>query len=338
MAPHDEHDARDVTAWRVTVGILGVGLVVLFGIQTWLDRTALYAWSVFLVVPFVLGMCGAAVIAITSPAKRGRCLAGAVLALPFGGAFLLATGFEGLICIAMALPVALVPAVIGGLVVYHLRRRRENGAPTRAEWGCLVALPLAMASEAMILPEAPMYEVSTAIEIDAPREVVWDAVIAFPPLDPPTEWWFRAGIAAPIGASIEGEGVGAIRRCEFTTGAFVEPIEVWDAPRELAFRVTENPPPMAELNPFHDDVHPPHLAGFLVAERGKFVLEETETGGTRLVGTTWYRHGLWPGPYWRLWSDAILHRVHRRVLEHVARTSQAALVARGPSGAGSGGQ
>lgn len=38
----------------------------------------------------------------------------------------------------------------------------------------------------------------------------------------------------------------------------------------------------------------------------------------RTEGTTWYRHGLWPSSYWKLWADAILHRIHLRVLRHIA--------------------
>jgi hypothetical protein len=26
---------------------------------------------------------------------------------------------------------------------------------------------------------------------------------------------------------------------------------------------------------------------------------------------------MWPADYWALWSDAIIHRIHRRVLDHV---------------------
>jgi hypothetical protein len=40
-------------------------------------------------------------------------------------------------------------------------------------------------------------------------------------------------------------------------------------------------------------------------------------GGTRLEGTTWYHHGLWPAAYWQLGSDAIIHRIHLRVLRHI---------------------
>ena len=43
-------------------------------------------------------------------------------------------------------------------------------------------------------------------------------------------------------ARIEGEGVGAIRYCSFSTGDFVEPITAWEKPHRLAFDVVKNPP------------------------------------------------------------------------------------------------
>src|SRR2546430_5741809 len=38
-------------------------------------------------------------------------------------------------------------------------------------------------------------------------------------------------------------------RSVFSTGPFVEPIEVWDEPRLLKFGVTANPAPLDELTP-----------------------------------------------------------------------------------------
>ena len=129
-------------------------------------------------------------------------------------------------------------------------------------------------------------------------------------------------MAYPIRARIEGTGVGAVRHCEFSTGPFVEPIEVWDEPRLLRFAVTSCPSPMREWNPFFE-IHPPHLDGFLVSKRGQFRLIELPGGRTRLEGTTWYRHGLWPASYWRLWSDPILHGIHAKVLDHVKSLAEA---------------
>jgi len=42
-------------------------------------------------------------------------------------------------------------------------------------------------------------------------------------------------------------------------------------------------------------------------------------GRTRLEGSTWYELDLAPQAYWSIWSDLIVHRIHRRVLEHIRR-------------------
>jgi hypothetical protein len=117
-------------------------------------------------------------------------------------------------------------------------------------------------------------------------------------------------------ARIEGSGAGAIRYCEFSTGPFVEPIEVWDEPRLLSFRVTKSPAPMREWSPYGDLITK-HLNGYLISEHGEFRLVPLPNGRTLLEGATWYQHGLWPAEYWRWWSDAIIHRIHLRVLTHI---------------------
>jgi hypothetical protein len=47
-------------------------------------------------------------------------------------------------------------------------------------------------------------------------------------------------------------------------------------------------------------------------------------GRTRLEGTTWYHHTMWPEPYWKLWSDGIIRRIHLQVLRHVKRLAESA--------------
>jgi hypothetical protein len=123
-------------------------------------------------------------------------------------------------------------------------------------------------------------------------------------------------------AEIEGSGVGAIRLCVFSTGAFVEPITAWEPGRRLSFDVIESPPPLRELS--FRDVKPPHLDGYLVPRRGEFRLVELPDGWTRLEGSTWYEQRLRPEGYWVVFSDFVIGRVHRRVLEHIKAVSEAA--------------
>jgi len=131
-----------------------------------------------------------------------------------------------------------------------------------------------------------------------------------------------------VRAHIDGSGVGAVRTCEFSTGSFVEPITAWEPPRRLGFDVRSQPPTMQEWSPYRH-VDAPHLLEGLKSERGEFRLVAIGEQRTRLEGSTWYRDNLFPQLYWNLWSDAFIHRIHARVLEHVKRRSEAQAEARG---------
>ena len=244
-----------------------------------------------------------------------------VMAAGIAPAALLVLAFEGVICLIMAAPLAGGMAAVGGVAGYFIQaqRWRHDSAPI-----CCVAflvVPLLMGMEHLEPTPAPLLAVYSSVEIAAAPERVWRHVVTFSELPAPTEWLFRAGVAYPIRAEILGYGVGAERHCVFSTGPFVEPIEVWNEPQLLKFSVTQNPPPMQEWTPYHD-LHPPHLDGFLESKGGQFKLIRLPNGGTRLEGTTWYHHHMWPVGYWQAWSDFIIHRIHLRVLNHVKNLSE----------------
>ena len=223
---------------------------------------------------------------------------------------LLLLGLEGLICVVMTLPLAMPLGAIGAWLVYRFEPSTDALHITM-----LLLVPSATLTWDIKAPP-PVFEVRTEITIAASPEQVWKHVVAFPDLPEPQDWFFHTGLAYPKRARIEGSGVGATRYCEFSTGPFVEPIEVWDEPRLLSFSVTENPAPMREWSPY-GQILPKHLHGYLISKRGQFRLTRLSNGHTLLEGTTWYQHGLWPAEYWRWWSDAIIHRIHLRVLNHV---------------------
>src|SRR6266852_3053446 len=233
------------------------------------------------------------------------------------GLLLLVFAIEGLICILMAAPIALVLAWLGGSLGYFIEGNYWGAKRGSAMLSVvLFAMPAMFGLEHAAGLAVPEYVVRTSIDVHARPEQVWKEVVAFAEIPAPQEMLFRAGIAYPIRAEISGHGVGAVRHCIFSTGAFVEPIEVWDEPRLLKFGVTANPPPLNELTPY-GHIEPRHLHGYFVSEQGQFLLTPLPNGGTRLEGTTWYRNAMWPAAYWRLWSDAIIHLIHLRVLRHI---------------------
>ena len=279
-----------------------------------------YGFGLFCAAPFAGGFGSVWWYTRQGERTNGHCMRVAALSVVSMGVALLALRIEGLICLLMASPLAILLALSGGQLAYVLRRSVQSPATLGL---CILLSPGITVSELAVHPQPPLIEVRSTVEIASPPETVWKNVVEFSELPQDREWLFHIGIAYPLRAIIRGTGTGAIRECVFTTGAFIEPIEVWDAPRLLRFSVTHNPAPMTELSPW-PGIHPPHLDGYLASERGQFQLTTLPGGRTRLEGTTWYRHHLWPSTYWTLWSDYIIHRIHMRVLNHVKRLSESA--------------
>jgi hypothetical protein len=292
------------TTERWLVGLLLFAVLIAGAIM--LLRLGWYGLTTFTLIPAFLGALAVWVVRPTTPGRAA--IVGALAAL-LSLSSLLIVGLEGLGCIAMTIPLALPFGAMGGLVVYQ---DEPFSLPKRSF--AILLLPVSLTWDAQARP--PVFEVRTAITIAAAPEQVWKNLVAFSELPDPQEWYFRAGIAYPIRARIEGFGAGAIRYCEFSTGPFVEPIEVWDEPRLLRFRVTENPAPMHEWSPYAK-VLPKHLHGYLISKQGQFRLTRLPNNRTLFEGSTWYQHGLWPAEYWRWWSDAIIHRIHLRVMNQI---------------------
>lgn len=275
-----------------------------------------YGWGLFVGLPFALGLISVLLYGLHRPRSFGACLAVSQLAALLLGGALLAFAVEGAICLVMAAPLACILSGIGGMVGYLIQLSPGYRGMPPVVIGLILTMPLLMGAERAYAPPPPLLAVRSSVIVNAPPQRVWKHVVSFSELPPPTETLFRLGIAYPVRAEIHGRGVGAVRRCNFSTGPFVEPIQVWDEPRLLKFSVTSNPPPMQEWTPY-GRVYPPHLKGFLVSNGGQFLLTPLKGNRTRLEGTTWYRHSMWPASYWQRWSDAIIHRIHLRVLRHV---------------------
>ena len=278
-----------------------------------------YGGVLFLVTPCVMGATSA--LLYNRPQRRtlGRTLVVALIGTAATGGALLLFAVEGVLCLAMAFPIAAALACIGAIVG---RAICENQPTTRYAAFAFFLVPGAAGAEA-IVSQPTLREVETITEIDAPPEAVWPNIVGFSELAPPPEWFFRLGIAYPQRARIEGAGVGAVRHCEFSTGPFVEPITRWEPPSRLSFDVRSQPPSMAEWSPYRN-VNAPHLEGYMVSRRGEFRLVRLPNDRTRLEGSTWYTLAIYPEPYWVVFSDALLHAIHGRVLAHIKDLSESA--------------
>ena len=311
-----------VLHYRAALAGLAVGLLLalgMLGISVYTFGT--YGSSLFLGTPILMGAVASVITNTAAPTRLSTSVYLGMLSVILAGGALWVFALEGIICLAMAAPLALPLGALGGAIGKLLADTSRR--PIRGTSAVLLLLPGLAGVEHLTRPE-PEWVVETEIHVAADIDEVWNCVIHFPDLPPPQAWYYRWGIACPIRAEISGTGVGAVRRCIFTTGVFVEPITAWDAPYRLAFDVTQQPAPMFELSPYHD-LHPPHLDGALRSTRGEFILHRAADGGTRLIGRTWYQLELLPHSYWTLWSDLLIHRIHHRVLQHVKQHAESSV-------------
>jgi hypothetical protein len=193
-----------------------------------------YGWGLFIGLPFVNGMLSALLHGTRTPRTVGQSLGAGTLGVVASAVAIFGFALEGLGCLMMFLPLAIPIGLVGAALGHAIQSRPmpRNGL-ARVECSVLALLPLLMSAEHAASPSAPRFAVTTAVEVDAPPARVWEHVVSFPELPPPNDWMFRAGVAYPVRARIEGRGVGAVRYCEFSTGAFVEPIEVREPGRLL---------------------------------------------------------------------------------------------------------
>jgi uncharacterized membrane protein YhaH (DUF805 family) len=235
----DGHGWLRRAAFAILVGnAVGAGLLLfcLFVLRP-------YGVGLFLGVLFMLGAVTAFYFNRDEARDPGRSLHVVLAALFVMGGTLVLFALEGVLCVAMAVPIAVPLALFGGLLGQDIAQRAPGSAAHA--WLLLLVLPGLVGLQATTEP-TPLRVVVSAIEMRASPERVWEHVVTFAELQEPPRWFFRLGSAYPKRASIEGHGIGAVRRCEFSTGAFVEPITAWEAPWRLAFNVAAQPPPLAE--------------------------------------------------------------------------------------------
>lgn len=305
-------------ALGILLNVLSALLFTQFSVQT----LSKYGWGLFVGLPFSLGFTSVLIYTYHWRQSLWDCLKVSILSVVLAGAVFFALAVEGIACLIMAAPLAILLAMVGGAIAYAIQSRPGRKMDTGAMYTSFIfAIPLLMGLESVQAPPPQEHHVKTSVEIQAEPAKVWNHVVAFAELPPPKEMLFRIGIAYPIRAVIHGKGAGAIRHCVFSTGEFVEPITVWSEPMLLKFSVISNPPPMQEWT-LHAKIHPPHLNNFLASKGGQFRLVRLPNGNTLLEGTTWYNHNMQPEFYWKLWADRIIHRIHLRVLNHVKKLSE----------------
>jgi uncharacterized membrane protein YhaH (DUF805 family) len=314
-------DAREMSeaAWRAAVQglIAGLGLTVA-SVAVGALVFGAYGYGMFLVAPFLIGAMAAYLGNRRRDIGSARTLSLVIGATTLGGLALLGLALEGIVCLVLAAPLGFAMAWLGGELGRAIAVQTRR--PPRQTLPAVAVLPLVFVVEA-VMAAATRFDTTETIVVNAPPQRAWNAIVNMDPLDEPPALPFRLGIAYPLRGEIIGEGVGAVRRGEFSTGTAIERITEWIPERKLAFVVVRDVPGMREISPYQH-VHAPHVAGYFLTTDTSFELALLPDGRTLIIERTSHALKLDPVFYWLPMARYVVHANNARVLAHIKRQSE----------------
>ena len=267
-----------------------------------------FGWVMFVVVPFVSGF---AVAAVVRRPKRilACCLTGGLITF----SVMLYTGWEGIICCAMALPLVAFGVAIGALIGYQVRGRfiDKLAAPGATTLMLLLLCPLLIAAADRV--ERPFravqrHEVFTSeTKVAGSPERIWELVAQMHKLDGPRPFLLRAGLPTPNRCELDHAGVGGRRVCYFDSGIIAQEVTDWRRPTFMGLRITESTLPGR------------HWLTFIDASYELF----PEGTQTRVVRQTTIGTRLYPRWYWRPLERWGVTSEHEFVFSNLHRWTEA---------------
>ncbi len=273
-------------------------------------------------VPFCLGL-----ICVMVAERGGRRGPRIWLLLPWasasaalGAALLLF--WEGIICVALMLPAALIFSSLGGLLGALIARK--TGQSRTAVMLCCVALPfLTGAIEKRLAPPLEIRAVHTEIEIAASPETVWNNIKRVPPIargEQKFSWSQAVGFPAPIEATLSEEAVGGVRHASFARGVvFIETVKVWEPQHRLMFGIHSDP---AQIPPGALDDHVTVGGPYFDVLEGEYRIVPAAPGRVTLHLTSRHRLSTTLNFYARLWSDGVMRDVQENILYVIKNRSE----------------
>jgi uncharacterized membrane protein YhaH (DUF805 family) len=297
---------------------LGVG-VTLFAVATGALLFGSYGFGIFVASPFTIGATTGYFAnrrADLSPFRTAELVAGAIF---LGGVALLIAALEGLICILMAAPLAMVAALVGGMLGRAIALYSRG--PARQGLSAVALLPVIFALETS-LPTAVPFDTLSRLQIGAPPPAVWKVLVRTDLSEEPVALPFRLGLAYPVRGEVLGQGIGSIRLGEFSTGVALERVTEWIPNRKLSFILLNEVPAMRELSPYAK-VHAPHVVGYFRTTNTSFELLDREDGNTEVIERTSHLLSLEPVLYWLPLARWVVHENNARVLAHIKHRAEA---------------
>ena len=224
---------------------------------------------------------------------------------------------EGLICVTLWLPLALVLSSLGGILASLLRPGHsfESGEDLLHR-ACRAQRPFAAAPiESLRKASNEIRTVQTSIIISASPATVWREIRSVPRIAEAEQHFdlgHLIGFPRPIEAVLVGEGVGAVRYARFQGDVlFVEKVTEWRPNERLSFAIHANP---GSIPPTTFDEHVTIGGAYFDVLRGTYWIETLGGGEIRLHLSSEQRLSTGFNFYSHLWTEALMADIQDYIL------------------------
>lgn len=235
------------------------------------------------------------------------------------------TGLEGWACWVMVMPLFLLSASLGGVIMakYKLRKKKNE----RTYITLIVLLPLIISPVEQLIGKVPgQYKAYTCIDIHASKESIWNQVTRVREIAPAQDkgWFTRTlGFPRPIRAELNHEGVGGYRKAIFDKGlVFDETVTAYEHQQYMHFSIKANP---YDIPSTTMDEHVVIGGKYFDVLDGTYELQPLGNGNYRLhlyshfkLTTTFNFYASW-------WASWIMKDIQQNILQVIRQRAEAAL-------------
>ena len=218
---------------------------------------------------------------------------------------------EGMICVVMYLPLAVLLAGVGGLVARAVVVKNKNAILA------ILLLPFASHwTESHVTFPSQTHFVKNSIEIKGSSLRTWNEIKSVRTIttnELPDSWVHRIGFPRPLDAKISFEGQGGVRLARFERGlVFKETVDEWKPEQLLSFRIYVDP---KDIPPEALDEHVTIGGPFFDVLRGTYQIEEHSDGTVTLNLESQFRLSTHFNFYAGIWTDLVMHQIQSDILK-----------------------
>jgi hypothetical protein len=231
-------------------------------------------------------------------------------------------GWEGTICLIMALPIYLFFSSLGGIIAgIWIRFTNTPKLSFFSLAGFLIAPFLIGYTESFYELPNETRIVNTQITILSTEKEVWNNITKIPKItEDQNSFFYWMGFPKPVEATLSHEGIGGVREASFEKGlVFYETINVWEQNKKLSFLIKADPSstPITTL-----DEHVVVGGRYFDALKGTYEIERISDDKIILHLSSEYRLSTQFNIYASNWSDFLMKDIQENILKVIKTRSE----------------